>query len=40
MAIKAEGVTRAAKARSDEQSQYWVYLDGEIKRYGDARLGL
>jgi len=40
MAIKAEGVTRAAKARRDEQSQYWVYLDGEIKRYGDARLGL
>jgi branched-chain amino acid aminotransferase len=40
MAIKAEGVTRAAKARREEQSQYWVYLDGEIKRYGDARLGL
>lgn len=40
MAIKAEGVTRAAEARRKEQAQYWVYLDGEIKRYGDARLGL
>ncbi len=40
MAIKAEGVARAAEARRKEQSQYWVYLDGEIKRYGDARLGL
>jgi branched-chain amino acid aminotransferase len=40
MAIKAEGVARAAEARRKEQSQYWVYLDQEIKRYGDARLGL
>ena len=40
MAIKAEGVTRAADARRKEQSQYWVYLDGEVKRYEDARLGL
>ena len=40
MAIKAEGVARAAEARRKEQSQYWVYLDGEVKRYGDARLGL
>ena len=40
MAIKAEGVTRAAEARRKEQAQYWVYLDGEVKRYGDARLGL
>jgi branched-chain amino acid aminotransferase len=40
LAIKAEGVTRAAEARKREQGQYWVYLDGEIKRYGDARLGL
>ena len=40
MAIKAEGVTRAAEARRKEQSQYWVYLDGEVKRYEDARLGL
>src|SRR6195256_4701847 len=40
MAIKAEGVTRATEARRKEQAQYWVYLDGEIKRYADARLGL
>jgi branched-chain amino acid aminotransferase len=40
MAIKAEGVARAAEARRKEQSQYWVYLDGEVKRYGEARLGL
>src|SRR5438128_12094489 len=40
MAIKAEGVTRATEARRKEQGQYWVYLDGEFKRYADARLGL
>src|ERR1700731_4373795 len=40
MAIKAEGVTRAAEARKKEQAQYWVYLDGEVKRYADPRLGL
>ncbi len=40
MAIKAEGVARAGEARRKEQSQYWVYLDGEVKRYQDARLGL
>ena len=40
MAIKAEGVTRAAEARKKEQAQYWVYLDGEFKRYADARFGL
>src|ERR1700736_2042368 len=40
MAIKAEGATRATEARRKEQAQYWVYLDGEIKRYADARLGL
>src|SRR5207247_7428727 len=40
MAINAEGVTRATEARRKEQAQYWVYLDGEFKRYGDARLGL
>jgi len=42
MAIKAEHVatSRAAEARRREQAQYWVYLDGEIKRYGDARLGI
>ena len=40
MAIKAEGVTRAAEARKKEQAQYWVFLDGEVKRYADARLGL
>src|ERR671934_242193 len=40
MAIKAEGVARAAEARRKEQAQYWVYLDGEVKRYSDARLGL
>ena len=40
MAIKAEGVTRAAEARKKEQAQYWVYLDGEVKRYADARIGL
>src|SRR5919108_784382 len=40
MAIKAEGATRAAEARKKEQAQYWVYLDGEVKRYADARLGL
>jgi len=40
MAIKAEGVARAAEARRKEQSQYWVYLDQEVKRYEDARLGL
>src|SRR5437879_10608430 len=39
MAIKAEGVTRADEARKKEQAQYWVYLDGEFKRYADARLG-
>ncbi len=40
MAIKAEGVARAAEARRKEQAQYWVYLDGEVLRYGDARIGL
>src|SRR5947209_6023677 len=42
MAIKAEhvGTSRAAEARRKEQAQYWVYLDGEIKRYGDARVGI
>ena len=40
MAIKAEGITRAAEARRKEQAQYWVFLDGEFKRYADARLGL
>src|SRR5919201_2781347 len=40
MAIKAEGATRAAEARKKEQAQYWVYLDGEVKRYANARLGL
>jgi branched-chain amino acid aminotransferase len=40
MAIKAEGVTRTADARRKEQAQYWVWLDGEFKRYGEARLGL
>src|SRR5207249_11349014 len=40
MAIKTEGVTRAAEARRKEQAQYWVFLDGEFKRYADARLGL
>src|SRR5438105_6361927 len=40
MAIKAEGITRAAEARKKEQAQYWVFLDGEFKRYADARLGL
>jgi branched-chain amino acid aminotransferase len=40
MAIRAEGVARAAEARRKEQAQYWVYLDGEVKRYEDARIGL
>jgi len=40
MAIKAEGVTKTAEARRREQAQYWVYLDGEFKRYAEARLGL
>src|SRR3979411_26074 len=40
MASKAGGVTRATEARRKEQAQYWVYLDGEVKRYADARLGL
>jgi branched-chain amino acid aminotransferase len=40
MAIKAEGVTRASEGRRKEQGQYWVYLDGEIKRYADAKVGL
>jgi branched-chain amino acid aminotransferase len=40
MAIKAEGVTRAAESRRKEQAQYWVYFDGEFKRYADARIGL
>lgn len=40
MAIKAEGVTRASEGRRKEQGQYWVYLDGEVKRYADAKLGL
>jgi branched-chain amino acid aminotransferase len=40
MAIKAEGVTRTADARRKEQAQYWVWFDGEFKRYGEARLGL
>ncbi len=40
MAIKAEGVTRASEGRRKEQGQYWVYLDGEVKRYDDARVGL
>src|SRR5438876_11876051 len=40
MAIKSEVVPRATEARRKEQAQYWVYLHGEFKRYGDARLGL
>jgi branched-chain amino acid aminotransferase len=40
MAIKTEGVTRASEGRRKEQGQYWVYLDGEIKRYADAKVGL
>src|SRR5438552_8903367 len=40
MAIKAESVTRASEGRRKEQGQFWVYLDGEIKRYADARVGL
>jgi branched-chain amino acid aminotransferase len=40
MAIKTEHVAKAAEARRREQAQYWVYLDGEVKRYEDARLGL
>ena len=40
MAIKAEGVTRASEGRRREQGQYWVYLDGEVKRYADAKVGL
>ena len=42
MAIKAEhvAVSRAAEARRREQAQYWVYLDGEVMRYGEARLGI
>jgi branched-chain amino acid aminotransferase len=40
MAIKAEGVTKSAEARRREQSQYWVYLDGQVKRYEEAKLGL
>lgn len=40
MAIKAEGVPKTSEARRREQAQYWVYFDGEFKRYGDARLGL
>jgi branched-chain amino acid aminotransferase len=40
MAIKAEGVAETAEARRKDQAQYWVYLDGEFKRYADARLGL
>lgn len=40
MAIRTEHVAKAAEARRREQAHYWVYLDGEIKRYEDARLGL
>jgi branched-chain amino acid aminotransferase len=40
MAIKAEGVTRASEGRKKEQGQYWVYLNGEVKHYDDARVGL
>jgi branched-chain amino acid aminotransferase len=40
MAIKAEGMAKASEAHHKDQAQYWVYLDGEFKRYGDARLGL
>src|SRR5882762_7836150 len=40
MAVKAEGVAKAGEGRRREQAQYWVYFDGEFKRYGDARLGL
>jgi branched-chain amino acid aminotransferase len=40
MAIKAERVATTGEARRKEQAQYWVYLDGEVKRYGDARIGL
>jgi branched-chain amino acid aminotransferase len=40
MAIKAEGVTRASEGRKKEQGQFWVYLDGEVKHYDDARVGL
>src|SRR4030081_3963869 len=40
MAIKAEGVTRATEARRREGGEFWVSLDGEVKRYADAHLGL
>jgi len=40
MAIKAEGVTRASEGRRREQGQYWVYLDGEVKRLNAALGGL
>jgi branched-chain amino acid aminotransferase len=40
MAVKAEGVAKAGEGRRREQAQYWVYFDGEFKRYSDARLGL
>jgi branched-chain amino acid aminotransferase len=40
MAIKAERVAKASEPQRKDQAQYWVYLDGEFKRYADARLGL
>src|SRR5260370_4139374 len=40
MAVKAAGVAKAGEGRRREQAEYWVYFDGEFKRYGDARLGL
>lgn len=40
MAIKTEGVAKAGEGWRREQAQYWVYLDGEYRRYADARLGL
>jgi branched-chain amino acid aminotransferase len=40
MAIKTEGVAKAGEGGRREQAQYWVYFDGEYKRYADARLGL
>lgn len=40
MAIRAEGVAKTNEGRRREQGHYWVYFDGEYKRYADARLGL
>ncbi len=40
MAVKAQRVVAGKQPGSTDQSQYWVYFNGEFMRYADAKLGL